>query len=232
MGGITSIHHLMHCGIHSNHILNRTLLHNSPPASNTFTVTKPKEIHLTNSSREILFLEFFFFSALQKHIAVDIYGKCGTLKCSRSDENACWRQVNADYFFYLSFENSICADYVTEKFFNAMNQSVVPVVLGGANYGQMAPPQSVIDVWKDYRNDPGQLAKVLQNLIDDKQSYAQYFWWKDFYRISDFNPARHFCQICEKLHQKEATTHSSYQDLEEWWEHSARCKKVHVRNRN
>ena len=163
---------------------------------------------------------------------MDIYGKCGTLKCSRSDENACWRQVNADYFFYLSFENSICADYVTEKFFNAMNQSVVPVVLGGANYGQMAPPQSVIDVWKDYRNDPGQLAKVLQNLIDDKQSYAQYFWWKDFYRISDFNPARHFCQICEKLHQKEATTHSSYQDLEEWWEHSARCKKVHVRNRN
>ena len=172
----------------------------------------------------------FFLSALQKHIQVDIYGKCGTLKCSRADENACWRQVNADYFFYLSFENSICQDYVTEKFFNAMNQSVVPVVLGGANYAEIAPQESVIDVWKDYRNDPLQLAKVLQNLIDDKQSYAQYFWWKDFYRISATNPARHFCQICEKLNQKK--TYSAYQDLEEWWEHSARCKKVHVRHRN
>ena len=106
-----------------------------------------------------------FFSALQKHIQVDIYGKCGTLKCGREDENACWRRVNADYFFYLSFENSICKDYVTEKFFNAMNQSVIPVVLGGANYQQMAPQKSVIDAFNDYRNDPGQLAKFLQNLI-------------------------------------------------------------------
>lgn len=38
--------------------------------------------------------------------------------------------VERDYMFYLAFENSICADYVTEKFFNAMKRDVIPIVLG------------------------------------------------------------------------------------------------------
>ena len=29
--------------------------------------------------------------------------------------------------FYLSFENSICEDYATEKFFNALKSDIVPV---------------------------------------------------------------------------------------------------------
>ena len=65
---------------------------------------------------------------------VDIFGACGPKSCPRDQENYCWQQVDKDYKFYLSFENSICTDYVTEKFFNAMKRTVIPVVLGGANY--------------------------------------------------------------------------------------------------
>lgn len=54
---------------------------------------------------------------LAKYIPVDIYGKCGTLKCPRSRSDECFQMLNDDYKFYLAFENSNCVDYITEKFF-------------------------------------------------------------------------------------------------------------------
>ena len=35
-----------------------------------------------------------------------------------------------DYKFLLALENSNCVDYVTEKFFNVLANSVIPVVMG------------------------------------------------------------------------------------------------------
>ena len=55
---------------------------------------------------------------LAKYIDVDIYGKCGTLSCSRKyHQDKCVQLLNSDYKFYLAFENSNCRDYITEKFF-------------------------------------------------------------------------------------------------------------------
>jgi hypothetical protein len=36
------------------------------------------------------------------------------------------------YYFYLSFENSLCDQYITEKFFKILfsNSTLVPVVMG------------------------------------------------------------------------------------------------------
>jgi alpha-1,3-fucosyltransferase len=42
--------------------------------------------------------------------------------------------LDKGYKFYLSFENSLCSDYVTEKFWKILNFNIVPIVLGGANY--------------------------------------------------------------------------------------------------
>lgn len=53
---------------------------------------------------------------LSKYIQVDIFGKCGDKKCPRG-QDSCSQMLNEEYKFYLSFENSNCRDYITEKFF-------------------------------------------------------------------------------------------------------------------
>ena len=170
-----------------------------------------------------------YVKVLKKHIQVDIYGKCGHLKCSRSQENECWNKVDKHYHFYLAFENSICKDYVTEKFFNAMNHNVVPIVLGGANYQDLAPKNSYIDAYNDYKN-PVLLAKYLKNLIDDKAAYAQYFWWKPYYSVGETDPksiAKYQCKVCEQLNSDRFGI-SIYEDLTDWWIRKSRCKQYHL----
>ncbi len=99
---------------------------------------------------------------------MDIYGGCGGLVCERKNETACWEMVERDYYFYLSFENSICVDYVTEKLFNAMSRNIVPIVFGGTDYYNSAgaPPHSHINAFEDF-NDPKLLAQYLKSLISN-----------------------------------------------------------------
>lgn len=70
----------------------------------------------------------------QYDLEVDIYGRCGTLQCSRDNEDACHNLIKEKYYFYLSFENSFDEDYVTEKLLHALNYNAIPIVYGGANY--------------------------------------------------------------------------------------------------
>jgi hypothetical protein len=45
----------------------------------------------------------------------------------------------------MSFENSFYPDYVTEKFYRAVEMGTVSVVFGGLNYSLFAPPHSYIN---------------------------------------------------------------------------------------
>lgn len=65
---------------------------------------------------------------------VDIYGNCGKLQCPRTDTSC--DNLPSKYYFYLSFENSIAEDYVTEKLYRAIMNTAVPIVFGGANYSR------------------------------------------------------------------------------------------------
>ena len=142
--------------------------------------------------------------------------------------------VEKDYYFYLSFENSICVDYVTEKFFNALNKTVVPIALGGADYAKSAgaPRKSFINAYKDFR-DPASLARYLQKLMDDPEMYSSYFWWKGYYNVdtsSQSTAEKSFCEACERLHG--GTDHQVYNDMEEWWVHKSKCKHVRIESKS
>ena len=53
--------------------------------------------------------------------------------------------VYNDYRFYLSFENSMCSDYVTEKFFPILPADSILLVRGGADYKKLVPQNTYID---------------------------------------------------------------------------------------
>ena len=56
--------------------------------------------------------------------------------------------------FYLSLENSLCKDYITEKFWKILPYNVIPIVLNGVNMSSIAPPHSYIDI-SDFSNFHG-----------------------------------------------------------------------------
>ena len=75
-----------------------------------------------------------YINELKKYMPVDLYGRCGDKKCpDRKDGFAklfCKDFVSQKYKFYLAFENSLCNDYITEKFFATLKFDTIPIVLG------------------------------------------------------------------------------------------------------
>ena len=148
-----------------------------------------------------------YVQVLQKHIQIDVYGKCGTHelpncnlprysdtfhKCKEYDQ-----QVISQYKFYLAFENSFCEDYITEKAFIATRGTFhpLPVMMGGGDYDKYFPPNSYLDV----RNfsSPEALVKWMQYLDQNDQAYNSYFQWKHRYYCvwPDY-----FCSLCKSIY--------------------------------
>jgi len=157
----------------------------------------------TKSEREKL------VKSLGEHIKVDVFGTCGNLKCDRSIATDCYQRLNQTYKFYLSLENSVCKDYITEKFFNILPYNVIPIVLNGANMSEVAPPHSYIDVEKF--SSTKQLADYLYQVHNNDTLFASYFWWRDFYTIKPKAEQRQasWCKLCELLHSETLQNSSS-----------------------
>ncbi|ELU14773.1 hypothetical protein CAPTEDRAFT_132452 [Capitella teleta] len=153
--------------------------------------------------------------ALGKHVQVDIYGSCGNKTCPRKEANRCFEMLNKRYKFYLSFENSACKDYITEKlFWNALQNEVVPIVMGAhpADYAAIAPPHSFIHV-DDFKS-PKDLANYLMKLDADDQLYNEYFRWKN---TGSFINTKFWCRVCSMLHEQASHgVHTWYNSAHTW----------------
>lgn len=88
----------------------------SPSLGRNFAAGKTKQVAWFVSNCGANNNRFEYAKELGKYIDVDIFGLCGNDDCPKYNAD-CWERLNEDYKFYLSFENSNCRDYITEKFF-------------------------------------------------------------------------------------------------------------------
>lgn len=167
----------------------------------------------TDSRRET------YVDRLRRVIGVDVFGKCGDLVCEPKASDTCLKEAARNYSFYLSFENSICRDYVTEKFYRPLLFDIVPVVMGGANYSRLAPPGSYIDAL-DFES-PEALGVYLANVAAKPEWYGSYFVWKQHFELKYESVA---CKLCAKLHEGiDSGRKYTYQRFLEWFLEGAGC---------
>ena len=135
-----------------------------------------------------------FVKKLTQHgLPVDIYGRCGTQ--FKDDPHIL---VNR-YKFYLSFENSLCSDYVTEKFFKYYHYNTILVVRGGADYKRLLPTGTYIDTARFKSIED--LVNYLKYIGNSEALYTEYLRRKDKYKSIGNIKDTHlpYCTLCDKL---------------------------------
>ncbi|XP_053616356.1 alpha-(1,3)-fucosyltransferase C-like [Plodia interpunctella] len=145
-------------------------------------------------------------------LKVDVYGACGTYECDKYAKHACRAKLTTDYFFYLSYENSMDVDYVTEKLLVPMQYNVVPVVFGGANYSRFLPPGSYLDATEV---STWALANKMADLITNNDKYMQYLWWKKHYTYHDPLLKDNICNFCAEINKWSPV--KTYHNFRKWW---------------
>ncbi|KAH7694244.1 fucosyl transferase [Aphelenchoides avenae] len=113
--------------------------------------------------------------ALQRYIELDRFGYCAGRKCDKQ----CEEDILPSYRFYIAFENNVCDEYVTEKFWR-VKKLIVPIVLKASVMRGIAPNNSFIAV--DQFKSVASLAAYLMRLSRNDTEYAKYFEWTKHYQ--------------------------------------------------
>ena len=166
---------------------------------------------------------------LQKYIDVDVYGKCGTFHCDSREK--CYKAL-CKYRFYLSFENSYCKDYITEKFYdNSLKNEIVPVIIAQVNTSSTfylkVPPGSFINAL-DFHTVKD-LAEHMKTVGSRPDLYNEYFRWRSVYNIKFGYASKIFCDLCKRLHLDRHSV-NSYPNIASWFSFKQRCKQYPVPN--
>jgi len=148
--------------------------------------------------------------ALMREMPIDSYGKIHRNRSEAIERTGeAKRALISRYKFTLAFENSICKDYVTEKFFDPLRAGSVPVYLGAPNVEEFAPGDNCyIDATRF--DSPRALAQLLQTLAADDNAYAHYLQWKSqplrprFLQMAD-RPADEFHLLGDRVRAARAS---------------------------
>ncbi|XP_062398620.1 alpha-(1,3)-fucosyltransferase 7-like isoform X1 [Sardina pilchardus] len=151
------------------------------------------------------------YNKLKNVIPVDVYGGARNKRISADS----LLPTVSRYYFYLSFENSIATDYITEKVWkNAFKGGAIPVVLGPSRkqYEAVLPKNSFIHV--DDFSTVEELGIFMKALAADKERYASYFAWRLNYTVAGAGWVERLCRICPII--SSLPTSKIYKDLHGW----------------
>ena len=112
-----------------------------------------------------------------------------------------------------------------------MSLILFQIVLGGANYSAILPPNSYIDVFNF--SSPRLLAEYLQKVGTDKSLYNSYFEWKNNYCIERVDHNRNLCQLCKHLNNNNNLNKNKVQDKDKrkkWWINESNCRSIKFDN--
>ena len=166
---------------------------------------------------------------LSNYIDVSVLGGCGDEPpCARNDP-ACEYREHSGYHFYLSFENSLCSEYVTEKFYNPLRSPLltVPVVVGGLSiddYAKNAPPDSFIHLYNFTSVEA--LGKYLKHLMTDPDAYMKYHSWRQQYEVRSVLASSLSCKLCEIANMNGKFVGKQQGRISEWW--NSGCKNLTI----
>ena len=159
-----------------------------------------------------------YVEELGRFIKVDIFGKAVKKPVVKG---APTEKLYKSYKFFLSFENAICKEYITEKIWNALQMGLIPIVLGGGNYEKLLPPNSFINIANF--SSPKHLADYIALLDENEVLYTQYFDWRKNYTIAQnrgsWYPVCDLCQLLYKSHHMITT-----RDISGLYTYNAACE--------
>ncbi|XP_020863970.1 GDP-fucose protein O-fucosyltransferase 3 isoform X2 [Phascolarctos cinereus] len=121
---------------------------------------------------------------LMSHIQVDSYGEClrnrdlpPQLKNPAAMDDDVFYRILAQYKFILAFENAVCDDYITEKFWRPLKLGVVPVYYGSPSIRDWLPSNKSAVLVAGFSH-PRELAGFIRQLDDNDKEYEAYLEWK------------------------------------------------------
>ena len=126
-----------------------------------------------------------YVKELMKYVKVDSYGRClhnkdlpNHLLNSLTFSSEDIYQLHAKYKFSISFENAICEDYITEKFWRPLVAGSVPIVRGSPTILDWAPDVEHSVIVADHFSTPKDLADYLLYLDQNDEEYERYLEFK------------------------------------------------------
>ena len=161
--------------------------------------------------------------AMKKYVDIDMFGLCYNKPCGKPSDQ--WDKscdvIMKQYKFYLAFENNDCKDYVTEKYWFALERDQIPIVNWKSLDKSIVIPNSYINIYdfKDIKSATDFIKKVSEN----ETLYNSYFDWK--MRHSNYPPCPS-CDICKALHDRERPA-QVIEDFDGWVRNDI-CDKVGV----
>ena len=144
-----------------------------------------------------------YMKILRRYIDVVVLGECGTpWNCGkRFVHDDCFRILNRTYRYFLTFKNSFCRQYFTEKIFENFNYDIIQIVRGGGlNDTKSIFPTGTYISTDDFKSVED-LAGFLRQLSWSAEDYSAILKKKDKYYSPGYKTVyqRAMCDLCERM---------------------------------